>query len=500
MLHHTSLPEVEKVSKFNQVAPLIEKMAKFGFICQGISFISESYGTGNFIYNDTLSFLAPPLAFLLALSIALPISLVIEYAVYELVIFCTSCLAKGDFLSNSGKYKVLFLIAFTVLSAATITSVFLSKKSITFAFTHKDIKEKIDIGVIEGQRKIDLEKIENRLMDQSKEDGRLSDKRKDNINQKYKALIDAQNLELSVWERKEKREKKSYTTRKLIVKKKIADLEKSKAEDLLDYNNGLLAHNRDFSDLLKGELKVINDKYDTKIKAANASNSQNEQTRKEVNSWFAFFLRNIAGLSVIGFITSRVWVQLAYEEAGIRRKNYYTPSFFESSVLEDVMMFLKLLVIRWIQNPIRSYIKSSPTLLKLEDSGKFVDLKEHKEEIDRIKAEAEQEAKIKKQEAKAAQEELIRLKKEKEERLKSETKKSEANTYRIKEGKSVRKRKKESEEKKVMKQKVLKFYQNHKKENNGKKPTQQLMADTFGITTRTIYEYMKELREESLIG
>ena len=373
----------EKIDSYDKerLIPLTEKMISWATAMQAISFLSEAYGFGDFIYDWFGSIV-------LAVVIAIAIAYVIEMSVFELVVYIADSFTIDNYWKIQDRIgRGLLVGAIVLLIGASIVSIFLSKKNVGIAINNRDIEDKVNIDEIEESRRKELGNIVNLNANNYSDFKDVDKESRQLIKDEFAYKIQAQELEKEKWERKEKRSKLSYTTQKLNIDSKIASLKKDMSIKLQALSNKKLTKGEGLQEQYNKSTLLINQKYDKKILAATAKNEKNYK-KKENNYWyFALFFESIAGLSVIAFICLRVFVQFALAKSEIRREVNTSPTAFQSGILKDLGKLSILWLTRKWHNKIRSKISEYEELIPIENNGAFMKTENEKPENHKIKKE-----------------------------------------------------------------------------------------------------------------
>lgn len=370
MITHKSFPQLEKTKIFNTDANLIIVFTRFGLLCQCISFFSEGYGVYGFLFENL-----PELSYHAKLGVSIGVSLVvallIEILTYQLVTYCTK-----SFFTDYFQFKkstliewIKVLIPLVCLFALIYFSMIVSKKNIQFALSANVVEDVYDLEHFDNR--IDSKELE--IKDQyaaDRDDAENSYKERKSLTENsYQSKLDALNGELGLVERKEVRTGLSYTTRKQTVRNQINEQLQKQANELkslkekFDTDLGVLKSNRDAAVVAIQE-SLKRDKLKTEVR-----NDKVLKAKEARNEWLGYFLRQLAGLSVIGFCIARFWVVISCITTGIEEKNYFKPSFFQSGIIRDFALLSFTFITRKPHNWIRQKLATFSPLIEFEDRG-----------------------------------------------------------------------------------------------------------------------------------
>ncbi len=377
MLTHLSFPKLDKTKIFNIDSPLSVVFSRFGFLCQFISFFSEGYGVYGFLFENL-----PELPYRAKLGIAIGISLLIallmEVLTFQLVTYSTK-----SFFTDYFKFKKATLIEWLKVSIPLIVLIVIiyfsytvSKRNITFAVAANHVEDVLDLerydqradrkeGDIKANYQSDKKDLDNSYQD-----------RKNLTEKSYQSKIDALEGEITILQRLEVREVKSYRSRKMFFQKRINEARQQMADELK-----LLKEQFD------KDLKASKNKRDTALEKAGTTiaadkakdtkrNDEALEAKKRRNTWIGQFLRELAGLSVFGFVFSRFWVVISFISTGIEEKNYFKPTFFQTGIIRDFFLLSLVWLTRKPHNAIRTRLAKFPALIPIQEQGAVISIEE----------------------------------------------------------------------------------------------------------------------------
>lgn len=377
MIVHKTLPTSKNLDSFNVDAPLVVIFSRFGILCQFISLLTEMLGVYDFFLElfATISNISVRIAISFFLSFS--IALIMEICTFALVTYVVYAFAseysknwKGDSL------KISKIVIGTVCLVGLVSFSFIvSKKNVRFALAAKPLITKIEeTKSLKDEGKYQIANIrqqfkedEQKLINSNVESKKLS-------TNFYNAKIEEVKTDIKILIRKESRENQKYTTRKMLLTKKIAKIESQKAEEIKSkqdsYSSNLLILQKNRNQSIQEVKDVLgNDKG-----IIQKRNADLEKAHRKRNDWIGYFIELLVGALVLGFVVTRVFVCFAYISAGIKSKVFYTPQFFESSILTDLRLLIYILLTRKPHNKVRERMAIMPGLVPLKEKGAIQNL------------------------------------------------------------------------------------------------------------------------------
>ena len=358
---------------FKMDAALLVSLGRLALMFQVFSGVSEYIGLASYLTNVTGTASSGKF-------IAAVISIAIELSNLKLLTYIINCLYfrymwdKELAINQKIGNWIKFLLAVGLLVFMVWVSVTVSKMNIKKETEFNGVVvETVDVSQYDQQQKERFADIDESY---NIDYNRLTA----NYNQTVKvvnAQFDSETAPLKVvygrWERKEKRDGKSYASQKNIRTDKIAAIEvkrTAKLSQLLEsYNQELKSiktiRNQDKS-VVKTDVAFLKQK-------AIDGNTKREGDAVGYNAWFSYFLSAFAAYSVFGFVIAHSWAELSRLTAGIERNVYVTPEMFESSVWKELYVLITLVPGRLFRNLIRRGLAKISDLRSIDETGAFLD-------------------------------------------------------------------------------------------------------------------------------